>query len=447
MAMDKIFAIAYKDIYATFTDRSLLVLMLVTPLVIATIIALAFSDVLDEDGPIRDVPVAIVNLDTGDNGQIFVDVLMPANAEATDAESPFAQCPDTEETTEQDDGFLQDLTAPTLLTDPTAARSGVDDGTYVAAIIIPEDFSERITFSPQNLEIDPVPVEVYGDSSRSISASVIRTVTESITTQILAGQISIAATYQTLFTQGLAAQSAEVDPCAFTLAFDPGNNAIGVDQQSLGEAEDETAGSLTLLAIFGSSQAAFFALFTASGTAATILEERRDGTLQRMLVTPTPRSHILFAKLLAVVANVLLQLVLLFIAFTVVGSLLEGEWVMIWGTNMLAIVALVLAMALAAGGVGTIIASVAHNAEQANIVGSVVALFMGAAGGAFFSIGELPPLFETITRLSIVRWGSEGFTELAEGSSAILPNLVALSAIGTVLFFLSLLLFNRRADV
>ena len=74
--MLKILAIMAKDVRTTFTDGGLLLLMLATPLALATIIALAFSDITG-DAPIQDIPVVIVNQDEGSNGQIFAASMIP----------------------------------------------------------------------------------------------------------------------------------------------------------------------------------------------------------------------------------------------------------------------------------------------------------------------------------------------------------------------------------
>ncbi len=64
----KIWAITWKELYTTFTDRNLILIMIVTPLALATIIGAAFSGFINNtsnDVPIRDIPVAVVNLDQG----------------------------------------------------------------------------------------------------------------------------------------------------------------------------------------------------------------------------------------------------------------------------------------------------------------------------------------------------------------------------------------------
>jgi ABC-2 type transport system permease protein len=456
--MQKIWNIAVKDVQRTLQDRNLLLIMFVTPIVLSTIIALAFSDI-DSSAPIQDLPVALVNLDEGtedgfNNGQIFVDLLV---GDESGSPTDTSDQPDCEAIEGTDDGeaggmSLNQLTATTLLDDPEAARAGVENGDYVAAIIIPADFSQRVAYQ-QGVEFEQVAVEVYGDSGRPISASIIRSVAESITSQIASSQIAIASTIDTMVAQaqsnpqfGMAFMTAnaagDFQP-NFACAFDPGFNTIGVEMLSVegGEQED-----FNPLVIFGSAQAAFFALFTASGGASAILQERRNWTLQRLLISPTPRVHILLGKMVGVFVTILVQLVFLFLAFTLVGSLLEGELSLIWGSNVPAIVVLVVATSLAAAGVGLVIASMANTSEQASVIGSIIAIFMGAVGGAFFSVDTIPAI-DPLTRLSIVRWGSEGFTKLANGDGDVLVNVVALLLIGSALFLFSFVMFNRRQDI
>ena len=68
--MKKLWAIAWKDVYLTFTDRNLLMIMVATPVLISTIVGMAFGSFADEGGvPFSDIPVAVVNLDQGSEQQ------------------------------------------------------------------------------------------------------------------------------------------------------------------------------------------------------------------------------------------------------------------------------------------------------------------------------------------------------------------------------------------
>ena len=439
----KIWAIAWKDTYGVYTDRSLILIMLVTPLALATIIGLAFSDIASSS-PLSDIPVAIVNLDEGDAdgcnyGRLFVDLLAPDAPEIDQC----AALQSSEDVTDGTENVLLDLTEADTLDTRQAAIDAIEDGDYAAAIIIPADFSQRIAITQESgLSREPVAVEVYGDSGRTLSASVIRSVAEGFTTQIVSGQIAVAATSAVIFEREGGAFFAQNPDLNFGAAFDPALNNVQAVQTPISDDEVE----VSLLVILGSAQAAFFALFTASGGATNVIEERRNGTLQRMLVSPTPRLHILLGKLLGVFAMVLLQLIFLFIGFTIINGLMEGAFTAIWGTNYIAIGALIIVTSLAAAGVGTFIASLSSTPEQSNVIGSIVALFMGMLGGAFFQVEAIPAV-EPLTHLSIVYWGSDGFRTLAEGGSDILLNLVFLLFIGGGLFALSLFIFSRRQDI
>lgn len=498
--MQKLLTIAWKDVRATFTDRNLLIIMLATPLAISTIIALAFSGVSSGDSPVSNIPVALVNLDEGaggfNGGLIFVSALVEGGISAVPTRDPqataaptsaplelgatglditpepttAADCDVPEATAGQvsaaemqaresetepvstDTTSLFALTDTVLVDDAAVARAGVEDGTYAAAIIIPANFSESLSYSQDNPSFTPVAVEVYGDSGRSIAASVIRSVAESLTNSIVTGQVAVQSTIDTMIARaqanpafglqfGAANALGQFNP-DFSCAFNGSFEKVGIVQ----ETTTEDSQPFNLLVFFGSAQATFFALFTANGGAANILEERRNGTLQRMVISPTRRSTIFLGKLIGVFAMVLLQLVFLFVALLLVNTVLQGEFQMIWGDDIVSIAVLVLATALATAGVGMTTVALARTIDQATIVGTIISFFMGILGGAFFT---LPPnvISDTLRNASIVYWGSDGFQKLSMGDSAVAINVVFLLVIGGLLFAFSLVLFNRRQDI
>lgn len=78
--MNKILAITWKELYTTFRNRNLLLLMFATPVVLSTIMGLAFGGLGGDSSSstFTDIPVAIVNLDEGFN----LDEQLAADAEA-----------------------------------------------------------------------------------------------------------------------------------------------------------------------------------------------------------------------------------------------------------------------------------------------------------------------------------------------------------------------------
>jgi ABC-2 type transport system permease protein len=96
---------------------------------------------------------------------------------------------------------------------------------------------------------------------------------------------------------------------------------------------------------------------------------------------------------------------------------------------------------------GTLIAAFARDANQANIIGSVVTLFFAALGGSFVPAQSFPAWLQAASKITINRWGMDGFTDLAMrglGLSAVLLEVAVLAGIGLILFFLALFQFHRR---
>ena len=445
--MRKIWTIAWKDVSTTFRDRNLVLVMLAAPLAVATIIALAFGGAAGGDIPIKDIPVAIVNLDKGANsqnlGDIYVNAFIPS-ANGGENVSGTCKLADASAST-ANSGSLQSLVKATKVDDPAAAKANVDNGTYMAAIIIPEDFSQKLSIGVGKLTVEPSSVEVYVNQGREIQAGIIRSIVESITNQIATGNIALQSLFASISTKfGIAQIVPVVTNQSFAdniaCAFTPALNKLTIDQQSVkGQSAN---GAIPLLILFGSAQAMFFTLFTGQGGVNGIFEERKQWTLQRLVVTPTPRMYILVGKMLGVLTNCILQLVFLFIALTIVGSVLNKGFVVIWGSNYLLLALVIIAAALAATGLGALLAGVAKTPEQGQIYGSLINIAMAVLGGAFGF--QLP---EVAARFSLLYWGSGAFQKLANGSTDVGLNLLVLTAMGLVMFSIGFWLFNKRLDV
>ena len=453
--MSKILAIVRKDLYTTFTNRNLLIIMLATPLAIATIVGLAFGGMGGGDVPIENIAVAIVNQDEGsaggqNYGSIIVSAFVPdeplvgstSNIDACVLES-------SGDDVDMQPISLTDLTTATLLDDPAAARAGVESGDYTAAIIIPPDFSQKISYG-QDDPIELSAVEIYANSGRPIPAGIIRSIVESFTSQIATGNIAIAATIETLIARAqerpdfgiafLAASATDSFQPNFACAFVPSFNPISIERETVtGEAENAT---VIILVMIGSAQAMFFALFVAQGAVGSITEERQNWTLQRLLVSPTPPAHILIGKMAATFVIVVFQILLLTLALTLIASILSGGFVFVWGSNVPAVALVILAAALAVSGIGALLMGIAKTPEQGQLFGSVVNIVLGLLGGAFVQ-GIFPP---AISGFSMIYWGTDAFRRLATngGVSDILLNVLVLVVQGVIMFAIGYWLFSRR---
>jgi ABC-type transport system involved in multi-copper enzyme maturation permease subunit len=448
--MRKIWTIAQKELLSFFGDRNLVIIMIAAPLAIATIIGLAFGNMGGGDVPIKDIPVAIINQDSGNGqqnyGDIFVNAFIPNSAASAGATSqPTCPTDETASGTTQNATTLQDLTNAVKLDDPAAAKAGVDAGTYAAAIIIPADFSKKIGYSGPTDPVEPSDIEVYANSGQQIGGAIIRSIVESIGNQVATGNIAIASTFDAVGAKygfvkvGQIAGSANFSTsiaCAFTSTLNP----LTIDQQTV--AGQKSSSTVAILVLFGSAQAMFFSLFTGQQGVLSIIEERKQGTLQRLVVSPTPRLYILIGKLLGTFVTCFVQLAFLLIALTVIGSILSGQIVQIWGNNLFLVVLVLLAAALASTGLGTFLAGVAKTPEQSAVVAQIVNIGFAILGGAFgFQLSE------NLAKFSPIYWGTNAFLKLAANQWDVGLNILVLAIFGFGLFAVGFWMFNRRLDI
>ena len=477
--MDKLWIIAFKDIRTRFTDRRLIMIMFAAPLAIATIIGLAFGGLGHSSSPVSHIPVAVINEDQpAVNGTAFGNILaglLITGQLPGGTNSSLTACPQTANGSSEGTGTggmslgelisgttFDEAEAETLVSsqkidalttpvgDPAyleaAGKAAVDKGIYSAVVIIPADFSKALTsLSDPRQSPASTTITVYGNGGDSISAVIVRSVVDSIAAQLVSGNIAIGATLTELASQNPAALSslggakAQEMQNLFTCAFVPGNGIVQVNNLPVQAAPNTTAG--TLLVTFGSAQALFFALFTGINGVLSMHEERRQGTLARILVSPTPRWVMLGGKLVGTFVSVLAQLVILVLALAGMGMLMEGRLTFIWGSNVGLLFLVLVAVSLAVSGVGIFLAGVLKSNEQANMIGSLLNMALGVLGGAFGF--QLP---RSVAQFSLVYWGKDAFNLLAAGQGNVWLDILVLFVEGAVLFGVGLLLFSRKFE-
>lgn len=195
----------------------------------------------------------------------------------------------------------------------------------------------------------------------------------------------------------------------------------------------------------GANQASpgFTAMFVLMGLffgAGSLVNERRDWTLQRLLSTPTLRFSLLFGKFLGFFLLGAVQLILL---------ILYGQFVLgaNWGTNPLGIALVSAAYLLAAVGLGTLLAALARTPQQANAFSILLSIVLGMLGGAWWPVEILSPTLQTIAKFTPIYWAVNGYNKLisfGEGIPALLPNLAILLAIAAVSLFLGMFFFRTE---
>ena len=168
--------------------------------------------------------------------------------------------------------------------------------------------------------------------------------------------------------------------------------------------------------------AVFFLFFTVQFGVSSLLEERNDGTLVRLLAAPIPRSSILAGKMLTSFVLGCISMSVLAIASTL---LFGADW-----GNPTGVAVLIVCGVLAAMGIMALVATMAKTAEQAGNWQAIIAVVLGLLGGTFFAISQAPPVLAKLSLITPQAWFMRGLGDLHGGG---LP-VVALPALAMLAF-------------
>ncbi|HXF70683.1 MAG TPA: ABC transporter permease [Thermoflexus sp.] len=164
--------------------------------------------------------------------------------------------------------------------------------------------------------------------------------------------------------------------------------------------------------------------------AGSVLQEKREGTFRRLLVAPMNRAIMLTGKLVPYYIINLIQLAIMLGA----SSLVFG---MSLGRSPAGLVAVSLAAAATATGLGVLVAALARTEAQVGGLTVLLLLTMSALGGCFVPRFIMPPWLKTIGLLTPHAWALDAYQDLlvrGYGLREVLPKVGALAAFAGVFF-------------
>ncbi len=180
-----------------------------------------------------------------------------------------------------------------------------------------------------------------------------------------------------------------------------------------------------------------FVLFVTFGGGTTLLAEREQGTLRRLLVMPLGKATLIGGKLLGIYLSALVQMSLM-VGF---GRVLGVNW----GQAPGALAAMLLAYGFAATALGILVAALARTSAQADALSTVVVMVLASLGGAWWPIEIVPPWMQSLAQALPTYWGMRGFQNIVVrglGLGAVLPEAGVLLAFGAA--FLAVGLWRFR---
>ncbi|QYK51501.1 MAG: ABC transporter permease [Anaerolineales bacterium] len=404
----KLLQIAWLYLYTTYKDRSTLIWGLALPLIFTTVLGVGMQGFASSDEP-PTWELAVINQDAGEGGGQLIAAL------------------DTHPS----------LRAYSASADEAARR--LADGEIAATLSLPAALSENL-LAGQHTQLlfqtnvsEPRAAQVVEQAVLAalydLSASVgIANTSLNVAERLDLFALDGAPTQDEYLQEGLAAarQAQEDQP-------------IGLQTRAVSRLEEQDEVPI------GFSQASpgnmvIFSMFFIVYGASSILLEREQGTLRRLLTMPVSKLAILGGKLLGVFVAGVAQISLL----VIVGQLAFN---VPWGQSPAALAAMIVAFAFCITSMGMLLAALVRTYAQIDAMSMMLILPLAGLGGAMWPIEIVPDFMQKIATYLPTGWAMRGFQDIiisGFGLAEVLPAVGVLVLFGIV--FLALGVWRFRYE-
>jgi len=181
-------------------------------------------------------------------------------------------------------------------------------------------------------------------------------------------------------------------------------------------------------------------LFSVAAMGATILAEKEEGTLRRLLTTPLKPMSILSGKLLFTLVVSLIQLLVMFIF----------SW-LVFGLDILedipSLLVMIVSTAFACCSFGIFLAAVCSTRKQVESLSVLIIILMSAIGGSMVPLFIMPAFMKKLAVISLNFWSINGMYDIFWRHLPfykVAVNALVLIGIGLLMTLVSMRLFRRN---
>jgi len=174
------------------------------------------------------------------------------------------------------------------------------------------------------------------------------------------------------------------------------------------------------------------------GISALFAFERQQGTLRRLLTTPSRKATFLLGTISGQVVMALIQMSLL-VGFGILVMKLN------WGREPLALFVLLLCSALAAAAFGTTMGTFVKTEGQASGLSTMFGMVFALMGGCWYPLELFPPAVQTVVKILPTTWAMQGMLDLGlrgGGLIDILPEAGVLLGFAVIFFSVGVMRFR-----
>lgn len=398
----KIIAIAFKDLWRAFRSFFALAFMFGVPILMTALFAFLFGGIGSDDAEfsIPKTDVLFVNQDEG--SPLVSSFNMDGQEFSKMSEMLF--------------GYLQQDSFDDLMTlkksDELEARSAVDEQEVDLALIIPENFTNTLIGGSK----EPSQIEFYQNLEAGIGNEIVQSIVLSLVDSFSSSVIINDTVTSIMEDNSIQLSQAEQISLMSNFSSDmesgqtESQDNINVIQPAEGKSENDGGDPLqTILRSIMAGMMIFYAFFTGTSAAQTILQEQENGTLARLFTSPTSTATILNGKFLAGFLMIIVQVSTLLIFANLVFGIQ-------WGP-IIPLVFAAISLVAPATSFGIFVMSLVKGTKQAGVIYGGVLTFTGMLGiSSVFVMGT--PIEEAFNYLPLFvpqGWAMNAFKSSWQG--------------------------------
>jgi ABC-2 type transport system permease protein len=389
-----------KDLKLFFHDQRSVILTFLLPLILISLFAFAYGGIGQFNGRSQPVNLLVTDLD---QSRFSKEIIYKIDS-------------------------LEDIR--TVVSDSKKSKDLVIRGKYACALIIYKGFQDSLEAG------NPIPVELVYDRSRETEIGILQ---QNLISTLISStsEIMIKKNIEKYLQELFPDDENDISNDIFgTLIKNDKNKEVIKWTPVVGIKNDTRLGLIQAVA----GTAILMLLFSVAGVGTSILEEKENGTINRLLYSPLRGSTILYSKMLFAFFISILQLTAMFLFAWLILN-------MDMSVNIPGLILMIIATSFAVSSLGIFLAAVAKTRQQAQNLSTIIILVMSAIGGSMIPLFIMPPILQKIALLSVNYWGIQGFYDLfwrVLPLKEVLPKIIILISIGLIMTLASIQLFKKR---
>ncbi len=315
------------------------------------------------------------------------------------------------------------------------AHQAVEDKEIAGFVAFPADFTEgMMTGSGTELE-------VVTDAEAIEDRAALYGLTQAIAFRVGSQYVVANATIELLIEQGIIApdDTAAIEQVIQQILSGQGTNGesfIEYRAETVGEVEEESASNWVIPGYL-----VMFVFFGAAVGAETIVRERQNHTLERLLGSSVRREAVLGGIFTGTAAKGLIQILL----FWVVGLL---AFDMDLGASPAAVIVLSILMVIMSAAFAIMLATLVKTQRSTGSIAVLASLVLAALGGCWWPLFILPKWMQALAKITPHGWATTGFNKLmlfGADFGAVVPEMLALVGFAALFAVIALWRFRTSA--